>query len=305
MNMKQIIHQLIPQATVTCNESLQPYTYTRTGGPAEILIKPSTYEDIEKIVIFASSHKIPLTILGNGSNVIVRDGGIKGIVLLLTTLQEIKKEDDKIIAQAGVPIIEVSRYALDQGLTGLEFCCGVPGTVGGAIFMNAGCYGGEMRDVVESVLVINSEGVLQRLTNDMLEFDYRKSCISKHNYIVLEAVFQLRPGIKLEIERKMEELTRLREEKQPLEFPSCGSVFKRPPGHFAGQLIQESGLKGEMIGGVQVSTKHAGFMVNVNEGTATDYIRLIERVKTKVHEKFNISLEPEVRIIGESLEEQI
>jgi len=284
---------------VKINEPLKHYTYTKTGGNADFLLLPTTYNEIQKTIRYANEKSIPITILGNGSNLIIKDGGIRGIVLNLTKLTNISKVGKKVIAQSGAAIIETSRFARDAHFTGLEFACGIPGSVGGAVYMNAGAYGGEVSDVLESVLVVTKEGELIRLEKEELHLSYRHSIISEKQYIVLEATFALKVGDSKQINEKMNELTFLRESKQPLEYPSCGSVFKRPPGLFAGKLIQDSGLQGAKIGGVQVSTKHAGFMVNVENGTATDYIQLIQHVQRVVNEKFNVKLETEVKIIGE------
>lgn len=284
---------------VKINEPLKHYTYTKTGGHADFLLLPTTYDEIQKTIRYANTHSIPVTILGNGSNLIIKDGGIRGIVLNLTKLTTILKVGKKVIAQSGAAIIDTSRFARDAHFTGLEFACGIPGSVGGAVYMNAGAYGGEVSDVLESVLVVTKEGELIRLEKEELHLSYRHSIISEKQYIVLEATFALEKGEPAQINEKMNELTFLRESKQPLEYPSCGSVFKRPPGLFAGKLIQDSGLQGTQIGGVQVSIKHAGFMVNVENGTATDYIQLIQHVQRVVKEKFNVQLETEVKIIGE------
>ncbi|NWN93318.1 MAG: UDP-N-acetylmuramate dehydrogenase, partial [Bacillus sp. (in: Bacteria)] len=280
-------------------EALSKYTFTKTGGKADILIFPETYEEVQKTVRFASLNGVPYTILGNGSNLIIKDGGIRGIVLILTRLAKISHTGNDITAQCGAAIIDVSRYALKQKLTGLEFACGIPGSVGGALYMNAGAYGGEVKDVLKSALVLTKTGEMKRLEKSDLSFQYRKSSIAENGEIALEGTFSLEPGDAQEIKAKMDELTDLRESKQPLEYPSCGSVFKRPPGYFAGKLIQDSGLQGKRIGGVEVSTKHAGFMVNVGGGTATDYMNLIKFVQKTVKEKFGVDLETEVKIIGE------
>ncbi|MFP7486242.1 UDP-N-acetylmuramate dehydrogenase [Priestia filamentosa] len=284
---------------VKINEPLRHYTYTKTGGNGDVVIHPKTYEDIQVIYKYGLKHDIPLTFLGYGSNLIVKDGGIRGIVIFLSELNEIKLEGQKIIAQSGAAIITVSRFALEHSLTGLEFACGIPGTVGGALFMNAGAYGGEISEVLKEALVLDNKGNLLTLTKDEMDLGYRKSRFQTENFLVLEATFEMQEGDKKAIKEQMDDLTFKRESKQPLEYPSCGSVFKRPPGMFAGKLIQDSGLQGKQIGGVQVSTKHAGFMVNVDKGTATDYITLIKYVQDTVYAKFGVKLEREVKIIGE------
>jgi len=295
----QDLRSLIYPRQILEDEPLSKYTFTKTGGKADILIFPETYEEVQKTVRFASLNGVPYTILGNGSNLIIKDGGIRGIVLILTRLAKISHTGNDITAQCGAAIIDVSRYALKQKLTGLEFACGIPGSVGGALYMNAGAYGGEVKDVLKSALVLTKTGEMKRLERSDLSFQYRKSSIAENGEIALEGTFSLEPGDAQEIKAKMDELTDLRESKQPLEYPSCGSVFKRPPGYFAGKLIQDSGLQGKRIGGVEVSTKHAGFMVNVGGGTATDYMNLIKFVQKTVKEKFGVDLETEVKIIGE------
>ncbi|MGM9925272.1 MAG: UDP-N-acetylmuramate dehydrogenase [Bacillus sp. (in: firmicutes)] len=292
--------KLVNVENVWKEEPLKKYTFTKTGGHADVLVFPTSYQEVEAVYKYAKRQRIPLTILGNGSNLIIRDGGIRGIVMILTKLNRITVDGDRIIAQSGAAIIDVSRTALAHHLTGLEFACGIPGTAGGALFMNAGAYGGEVKDVLESAIVLDEEGNIRELTKDEFDFGYRTSAFAKKNYCVLEGTFLCEPGDAAAIKAKMDELTFLRESKQPLEYPSCGSVFKRPPNHFAGKLIQDSELQGVQIGGVQVSTKHAGFMVNVDGGTASDYIALIEHVQKTVFEKFGIKLETEVKIIGEN-----
>lgn len=280
-------------------ENLSNYTFTKTGGAADVLVLPENYEEICGILRFAGMHAIPVTVLGKGSNVIIRDGGIRGIVVNLLRLNGIRLEGHTVVAQCGAAIIDVSRFALQHHLTGLEFACGIPGSVGGALFMNAGAYGGETAQVLDHALAADASGRLVKLDREALDMGYRSSAISENGYLALEGAFALAPGDYDAIKREMDHLTYLRELKQPLEYPSCGSVFKRPPGHFAGKLIQDSGLQGTRIGGVEVSTKHAGFMVNIDHGSATDYIQLIHLVQKTVKEKFNVSLDTEVRIIGE------
>lgn len=287
---------------VMVNEHLKHHTYTRLGGQADFFVTPTNYEQVQHIVRLANEENIPFTLLGNGSNLIVKDGGIRGIVMNLNKLASIQTDNTRIIAQSGARIIDVSREALKQQLTGLEFACGIPGSVGGALYMNAGAYGGEIKDVLESTIVVNKVGELIELKANELDLTYRSSNIPTNGYIVLEATFSLSPGNKPEIKAVMDDLTYKRESKQPLEYPSCGSVFKRPPGYFAGKLIQDSGLQGKQIGGAQVSLKHAGFIVNKDGATAEEYINLIHYVQDTVREKFNVSLEREVRIIGEDLE---
>lgn len=289
------------QVNVRPDEYLKDHTYTRLGGKADYYVMPETYEQVQKVVQIANKENVPFTLLGNGSNLIVKDGGIRGIIMNLQKLDAIKVENNQMIAQSGARIIDASREALNEELTGLEFACGIPGSVGGALYMNAGAYGGEIKDVLESTTVVDREGNLKHLQAEDLDLHYRTSNIPDNGYIVLEATFTLEKGDYDEIQAVMDDLTYKRESKQPLEYPSCGSVFKRPPGYFAGKLIQDSNLQGKQIGGAQVSLKHAGFIVNRDEATAKDYIELIHFVQQTVKSKFNVELEREVRIIGEDV----
>lgn len=296
------LKKIVSKKNVVKKKPLKEYTYTKLGGEADYFVRPETYDQVQRIIKFARENKVPFTLLGNGSNLIIKDGGIRGIVMNLGNLSAVTIEGDVVIAQAGAKIIDVSRAALAEHLTGLEFACGIPGSVGGALFMNAGAYGGEVKDVLKSATIVTREGELKTLNASELDLSYRTSNIPENGYIVLDAVFTLSPGKHEEIKAIMDDLTFKRESKQPLEYPSCGSVFKRPPGYFAGKLIQDSHLQGAQIGGAQVSTKHAGFIVNIDNATAEEYIALIHYVQHKVKENFGVRLEREVRIIGEDLE---
>src|SRR5699024_9974263 len=238
------------QENVRPDEYLKDHTYTRLGGKADYYVMPETYEQVQKVVQIANKESVPFTLLGNGSNLIVKDGGIRGIIMNLQKLDAIKVENNQMIAQSGARIIDASREALNEELTGLEFACGIPGSVGGALYMNAGAYGGEIKDVLESTTVVDREGNLKHLQAEDLDLHYRTSNIPDNGYIVLEATFTLEKGDYDEIQAVMDDLTYKRESKQPLEYPSCGSVFKRPPGYFAGNLIQESNLAEKPIGNV-------------------------------------------------------
>ncbi|GAB3065905.1 UDP-N-acetylmuramate dehydrogenase [Salinicoccus sesuvii] len=299
--IEQDLKALLNHSEIKFYEPLKKYTYTRTGGPADVHITVHDTEDASRVLQYSHKHSIPVTYLGNGSNIIIRDGGIRGIVLNLLELNDLKVIDDIITAGSGCAIIDVSNYAKDLSLSGLEFACGIPGSVGGAVYMNAGAYGGEVKDCLLEVTVLDSTGKRIVLSNADLALDYRSSAVQDNGYVVVEAKFKLEPGKLSDIEESMADLTERRETKQPLEFPSCGSVFQRPPGNFAGKLIQEAGLQGHRIGGVEVSQKHAGFMVNVAQGTAGDYEALIEHVQDVVHHRFGVQLNREVRIIGEPL----
>jgi len=294
--------EVLSEKNVMVNEPLKNHTYTHLGGKADFFVTPETYEQVQQIVKLANKEKVPFTLLGNGSNLIVKDGGIRGIILNLTNLDKIETNGTVMVAGSGARIIDASREALAKTLTGLEFSCGIPGSVGGALYMNAGAYGGEIKDVLESTVVVNRSGELITLSADELDLEYRSSNIPDNGYIVLEATFSLKEGNYEEIKAIMDELTFKRESKQPLEYPSCGSVFKRPPGYFAGKLIQDSDLQGKQIGGAEVSKKHAGFIVNKDNASAEEYIGLIQFVQKTVKEKFDVRLEREVRIIGEDLQ---
>ncbi|MEO2259169.1 UDP-N-acetylmuramate dehydrogenase [Paenibacillus amylolyticus] len=294
-----IFEQHIPLEKVKFNEPLKNHTFIKIGGKADILIHPTTIDEITKIVEIANIHQLPLTVIGKGSNVIIKDGGIRGVTISLSHFDQIKVSEDSMIAQSGVDIIDVSRLALEHSLTGLEFACGIPGSTGGALYMNAGAYGGQIADVVERATVITKDGAVLEIRREEMKFGYRNSLFKMDHYIILEAEFGLKKGNKEDIASKMKELTFLRESKQPLEFPSCGSVFKRPEGHFAGKLIQDCNLQGTRIGGAEISMKHAGFIVNVDHATAQDYMDLIQFIQKKVYDTFQVELETEVIFLGE------
>lgn len=285
---------------VKIDEALNLHTMTRMGGVADLFVTPETEDQAAFVVQYAFKNDIPLLLLGNGSNMVVRDGGVRGIVLRLEKLNKITINGNRVIAESGADIIDVSRAVAKKSLTGLEFACGIPGSIGGAMAMNAGAYGGEVQDVIVQSTVLTPTGEKLVLSKEALELGYRKSIITKKGYYVLSAEFELKPGNQEEIDAKIADLTYQRESKQPLEYPSAGSVFKRPPGYFAGKLIQDSGLQGKGFGGAEVSTKHAGFIVNKNNATATDYISTIEMVKKAVKENFGVELELEVKIVGEN-----
>lgn len=297
------LNNLVTSSIVKSDEPLNKYTYTETGGPADIYISVGNIEDTANVIKFANENHLPVTYLGNGSNIIIRDGGIRGIVVNLLKLNDITVEGETLTADSGAAIIDASEMALQHGLSGLEFACGIPGSVGGAVYMNAGAYGGEVKDCLSHIKAINEQGDIITLTPDELDLGYRTSRVQTEHLVVVSAVFKLNRDKDTEsIKAIMDDLTERRETKQPLEYPSCGSVFQRPPGNFAGKLIQDAGLQGHRIGGVEVSKKHAGFMVNVDNGTASDYEALIEFVQDTVKEKYGVTLHREVRIIGEHAE---
>lgn len=284
---------------IKTNEPLSRYTYTKTGGPADYLAFPTTRQELKDLLVRARKQKMPVTTLGNSSNLIIKDGGIRGLVIMLPEFNKIEVKQQQITAEAGAAIIAVTKAASKASLTGLEFAAGIPGSVGGAIFMNAGAYGGEIANVVSSIDEILPDGREVQISGLDLHFGYRHSIVQENHGIVVAATFNLEVGQQPQIQDKMDELNALRRSKQPLEYPSCGSVFKRPQGHFTGPLIIKAGLQGKSIGGAQVSNKHAGFIINTGNATATDYLQLIQLIQKTVKEKFAVQLETEVRIIGE------
>lgn len=297
--MNDFLNKELNGIDVRINEPLKKYTYTKVGGNADYLVFPRNKIELSRVVKYANQHNIPWMVLGNGSNIIVREGGIRGFVIVLAKLNGITINGYVIEAEAGANLIETTQVARRHSLTGFEFACGIPGSVGGAVYMNAGAYGGEIAHILLSTQILTKDGEIKNLEAREMKFGYRHSVIQDSGAIVISAKFSLHPGDYTVITQEMNRLTHLRELKQPLELPSCGSVFKRPLGHFAGQLISEAGLKGYRIGGVEVSKKHAGFMVNIANGTANDYEALIEYVIATVKNNSEITLEREVRIIGD------
>ncbi|RMC49105.1 UDP-N-acetylmuramate dehydrogenase [Lactobacillus sp. ESL0228] len=299
MELVELIQQGIE---IEQNVPLSKYTFTKTGGPAEYLAFPRSQKELEQLIYLVRKQNISLTIIGNASNLIIRDGGVKGLVIILTKMNQIKVLGDEVTAQAGARIIDTAFNAANKGLSGLEFASGIPGSIGGAIYMNAGAYGGEIGSVVKEVQVLTRAGELKTYTKDKMVFSYRHSLVQDNGDIVLSATFALKKGQKRKILAEMNYLNALRQYKQPLEYPSCGSVFKRPTGHFVGPMIIAAGLQGKQIGGAQDSMKHAGFIVNKGGATASDYLALIELIQQKIKEKDGIDLQTEVRIIGDPVE---
>ena len=298
MNKELMIKQF-PEIALLKDEALLNYTYTKTGGPADILAFPKSAKEVEQIVAYCRETNTPWLVLGNASNLIVRDGGIRGVVIMLSEMNQITVEDTTLIVEAGAKLIDTTYVALHESLTGFEFACGIPGSVGGAVFMNAGAYDGEIQDIFASCDVLLADGRVVTMMKEEMAFSYRHSTLQDQHAIILSARFDLAQGDQDQIKKRMDELTELRQLKQPLEYPSCGSVFKRPVGHFTGKLIQDAGLQGLKWGGAQISEKHAGFIVNVDHATATDYVELIAHIQQVIKERFDVQLETEVRIIGE------
>lgn len=282
------------------NEPMKKHITFRVGGPAACFLMPSTKEQIEEIVHICQEEKTPCFILGNGSNLLVSDQGYDGAVLqIYKNMNQVAVNGEQLQVQAGALLSAIARKALDAGLTGMEFAAGIPGTLGGAVVMNAGAYGGEMKDILESVTVLTSKGEQKKLYKEELQLGYRTSVVKEKGYIVLEAVLNLKKGDPEAIKSRMDELKEQRVTKQPLEYPSAGSTFKRPEGYFAGKLIQDAGLRGYQVGGAQVSEKHCGFVINKENATATDVVNLIHDVQRIVYEKFQVQLDTEVKFLGE------
>ncbi|MCI6867659.1 MAG: UDP-N-acetylmuramate dehydrogenase [Lachnospiraceae bacterium] len=301
--MQKLIEALREAAGAQCileQESMKKHTTFRIGGPADIFAVPDTIEKAAKIIGICREQKVPFYVIGNGSNLLVSDQGYRGVVVqVYKNLSAIEIKGDIITAQAGAMLSVIAKKAMAASLTGFEFASGIPGTVGGAAVMNAGAYGGEMKQVLTEVTVLTREGELRRIPSEELKLGYRYSVIPEKGWIVLEAKLKLHRGDYDMIKARMDELKEKRVEKQPLELPSAGSTFKRPEGYFAGKLIMDAGLRGFSVGGAQVSEKHCGFVVNTGEATAKDVRDLIREVSRQVKTKFGVELEPEVKMLGE------
>lgn len=281
------------------DEPMFQHTSFKVGGPADLLVQPQTLSEVVGVIRTARQEQIPYLLLGNGSNLVVRDGGIEGVVVdLSSALRRVTVRDEELVAEAGVPLKMAAKAAQEHGLTGLEFAHGIPGTVGGGALMNAGAYGGELCQVLRWLRVLDQDNQVLTLDAPCLGMGYRHTRAMEEGWIILEAGFGLAPGDKEEIQARMDDLAQRRRDKQPLQYPSAGSFFKRPPGHYAGQLIQEAGMKGHQVGGAQVSTLHAGFVINVGNATAGDILQLAQDVMDAVEQHAGVRLEMEVRVVG-------
>lgn len=281
-------------------EPMARHTTFRIGGPADYFVELGSIEQIRAAIQVCREENLPWFVLGRGSNLLVSDKGYRGVILsIYKDFQKTEIQGETVTVQAGVLLTTLSGKVLDASLTGLEFASGIPGTIGGAVVMNAGAYGGEMKDIVRKVTVLDQDGEVRTLTCGEMQFGYRTSLAKKKGYIVLGAELTLKQGEKEKIREEMQALKAKRIEKQPLEFPSAGSTFKRPEGYFAGKLIMDAGLRGAAVGGAQVSEKHCGFVVNTGNATAADVRELMRQVQGKVQEQFGVHLEPEVRFLGE------
>ena len=280
-------------------EPMKKHTTFRVGGPADVLVQPDETA-LAAILALCRQYYVPYSFIGNGSNLLVGDKGIRGVVIEMTDpMGNIEVHGTRITAQAGAMLSKIANTAASNGLGGMEFAAGIPGSVGGAVVMNAGAYGGEMKDIIERVYVLDENGAQLELDRDALDLGYRHSCIPEKKYIVTKVVLELVPRNEAEIRSEMKELNEKRAEKQPLQYPSAGSTFKRPEGYFAGKLIMDAGLRGYQVGGAQVSEKHCGFVINKGDATAADICQLMRDVSDKVQAQFGVVLEPEVKMIGE------
>lgn len=280
-------------------EPMKKHTTFRVGGPADVLVQPDETA-LAAILALCRQYHVSYSFIGNGSNLLVGDKGIRGVVIEMTDpMGNIEVDGTKITAQAGAMLSKIANTAASNGLGGMEFAAGIPGSVGGAVVMNAGAYGGEMKDIIEKVYVLDENGAQLELDRDALDLGYRHSCIPEKKYIVTKVVLELVPRNEAEIRSEMKELNEKRAEKQPLQYPSAGSTFKRPEGYFAGKLIMDAGLRGYQVGGAQVSEKHCGFVINKGDATAADICQLMRYVSDKVQAQFGVVLEPEVKMIGE------
>lgn len=294
------LKKVLSEEQIKLKEPMEQHTTFRVGGPADYFALPKTKEELKEVVSLCKREAMPFYIIGNGSNLLVSDQGYRGVVIqIFKSMNTVRVEENYIYAQAGALLSAIAVRAQEESLAGFEFASGIPGTLGGACVMNAGAYGGEMKQVLKQVTVLDKEGKIFAIPSEELEMGYRTSIIAKKEYIVLEAVIELQKGDREKIRETMAELKNKRVEKQPLEYPSAGSTFKRPEGYFAGKLIQDSGLKGFMVGGAQVSEKHCGFVINKDHATASDIAELMRQVSECVEKKFGVALEPEVKKLGE------
>lgn len=302
MNLKfyDKLTDYIEETRIYKDEPMKKHTTFRVGGNADYFVVPKTEEEVKNIVSLCKSEGMPYFVLGNGSNLLVGDKGYRGVIIqICKEMNQIEVQGTSLLVQAGALLSKVGSAALEAGLAGFEFASGIPGTMGGAVFMNAGAYGGEMKDILAEVTVLDENGEVRVLKKEELELGYRTSVVAKKGYVVLSARVELQSGDKEKIEARMQELKVQRTTKQPLEYPSAGSTFKRPEGYFAGKLISDSGLRGFQVGGAQVSEKHCGFVINKENATASDIVELMNQVIEKVQNEFGVTLEPEVRKLGE------
>ncbi len=298
--MRQKFIEILGNNRVLFDEPMSQHTTFRIGGPADVFVMPENYEQIREVLRLCKEEKLPFFVLGNGSNLLVSDSGYRGVIIQMDrNMEEIRLDGEEIHACAGALLSSVAVAARNASLTGFEFAGGIPGTIGGAAVMNAGAYGGELKDVLKEVTVMTREGEILTIPAEKMEMGYRTSIIKTAGYLVLEAVISLKKGDEEAIRATMKDLSERRTEKQPLDYPSAGSTFKRPEGYFAGKLIMDSGLRGYRVGGAQVSEKHCGFVINAGGATAEDVRSLMDHVIRVIREKYGVTLEPEVKFLGD------
>ncbi len=298
-NLYEALCGITGQGNVKVNEPMKNHTTFRIGGNADYFVSPGTKEELKEILDLLNREQIPFFILGNGSNVLVSDEGYRGVIIQIgRNYQSIRRKGCRITVKAGITMARLANFAMENSLTGLEFASGIPGTAGGGAIMNAGAYGSEMKDVLKEAVCMNREGAIFSLKGEEMELSYRDSRMKRENLIVLELVLELKEGDQEQIRRRQDELREARTSKQPLEYPSAGSTFKRPEGAFAGKLIMDAGLKGYRIGGAEVSEKHAGFVINAGGATCQDVKDLMAYVTAEVQKQFGVTLEPEVLFVG-------
>lgn len=299
-NIYDKVVDIVGEENVHTDEPMSRHTTFRIGGNVDYFVKPGNADEVAAVIVVCREYNIPYFILGNGSNLLVSDDGYRGMIINIMDNMDSVTVDGRIItAQAGAMLVRVSVMARDNALTGLEFASGIPGTIGGAVYMNAGAYGGEMKNVVKTVRAIDEYGRIYELDSEKMDFSYRHSIVEERKLIVLEVTLELEHGSREAIDDRMKELAEARRSKQPLEYPSAGSTFKRPEGYFAGKLIMDAGLRGYSVGGAQVAEKHCGFVINKGGATASDVVELIRDVQHDVDDKFGVTLEPEVKMLGE------
>lgn len=299
-NIYDKVVDIVGEENVHTDEPMSRHTTFRIGGSADYFVKPGNADEVAAVIAVCREYNIPYFILGNGSNLLVSDDGYRGMIINIMDNMDSVTVDGRIItAQAGAMLVRVSVMARDNALTGLEFASGIPGTIGGAVYMNAGAYDGEMKNVVKTVRAIDEYGRIYELDSEKMDFSYRHSIVEERKLIVLEVTLELEHGSREAIDDRMKELAEARRSKQPLEYPSAGSTFKRPEGYFAGKLIMDAGLRGYSVGGAQVAEKHCGFVINKGGATASDVVELIRDVQHDVDDKFGVTLEPEVKMLGE------
>lgn len=300
MSIYEGLEKILDKSNIKYNELMKNHTTTKVGGPCDCLVEPTNIKEIQEVLKYVKENNINYYIIGKGSNLLVKDEGVKALIIKITDkFSDVEVNDKYIKAYAGCSVPKLSQIAKQNCLSGLEFACGIPGSVGGAIRMNAGAYGSEMVNVVNRIGYLDENGKLVEISGENANFTYRHSMFVEHpEYVIVYAIYKLENGNLDEISTKMEENMNSRREKQPLEYPNFGSVFKRPEGYFVGKLVDDCGLKGYTIGGAQVSTKHSGFIINTGNATCKDILDLIEYIKKNVYEKFNVMLQEEVVILG-------